>query len=312
MPRARAACPQARRVPEHLAPPPHNTRAGAAPGGPGAALSSQPRRPRPVPQRPPRPRRLQRLRPRAKHATPPLLKALGAASTDKGEEATRKGAHTTPAPTGLTRNGRLIAAPGPGPSPEPRGTHTWQGDGSALRGHRRAPGRAEARSPARRAGTGAIQRRRSLPRDGRPRGTTAPGSPRSSARAGRSERRPAWIALPSGRCGAEPGRCGREGRGGRGASGGVAGLGPRPAPHSGLRVVRRSGPAGLSVRPCPPAPHSPGRWLPYAGPAVTPAAWCASPTENSANFPRGDDARAERGGRRAPGRDGAARAPAAW
>lgn len=193
---------------------------------------------------------------------------------------------------------------------------TWQGNGSAPCGHRGAPGRAEARSPARRAGTGAIQRRRSFPRDGRPSGTTAPGSPRSSARSGWSERRPAWIALPSGRC-AEARRFGRERRGGAWCA--QRGGWSQPAAGASQRPARRAAlwPRGFVCSPvsaarAPPAPHSQGRWLPYAGPAVTPAAWCASPTENSANFPRGDDARAERGGRRPPGRDGAARAPAAW
>lgn len=57
-------------------------------------------------------------------------------------------------------------------------------------------------------------------------------------------------------------------------------------------LLRRSASAGdrrplRSSSPRPPQraclrPPVPRRWLPYAGPAVTAAAWCASPTENSA------------------------------
>lgn len=116
---------------------------------------------------------------------------------------------------------------------------------------------------------------------------------------------------------AEARRSGRERRGGAWCA--QRGGWSQPAAGASQRPARRAAlwPRGFVCSPvsaarAPPAPHSQGRWLPYAGPAVTPAAWCASPTENSANFPRGDDARAERGGRRPPGRDGAARAPAAW
>lgn len=45
---------------------------------------------------------------------------------------------------------------------------------------------------------------------------------------------------------------GGRGAGGRGAPSGAGGLSPRPAPRSGPRVGRRSGPAGSSVRPSPP------------------------------------------------------------
>ncbi|XP_050806761.1 F-box only protein 9 isoform X2 [Gopherus flavomarginatus] len=55
--------------------------------------------------------------------------------------------------------------------------------------------------------------------------------------------------------------------------------------------------ARVSAAPGPPAPHSPGRWLPYAGLGVTPAAWCASPTENSVKSPCGEETRTEQGAR---------------
>lgn len=62
----------------------------------------------------------------------------------------------------------------------------------------------------------------------------------------------------------------------------------------------------------PPAPHRRARWLPSAGPAATPAAWCASPTENSAKCPPRGPGGTRGGGHGAPARDGAARGPAAW
>lgn len=52
-------------------------------------------------------------------------------------------------------------------------------------------------------------------------------------------------------------------------------LGGQPAP---LRSPSPRPPL-QRARIWPPVPR---RWLPYAGPAVTAAAWCASPTENSA------------------------------
>lgn len=76
----------------------------------------------------------------------------------------------------------------------------------------------------------------------------APAPPRG--RVGRSGG-PRGSRFPAGgapRRGASGGR----GAGGRGAPSGAGGLSPRPAPRSGPRVGRRSGPAGSSVRPSPP------------------------------------------------------------
>lgn len=120
-----------------------------------------------------------------------------------------------------------------------------------------------------------------------------------------------------------------------------AGTAPRPfmqengggaAVRAGIRSPRRGGGAVSSERPArraalwrggsvwrrvpaapaPPAPHRRARWLPSAGPAATPAAWCASPTENSAKCPPRGPGGTREGGHGPPARDGAARGPAAW
>lgn len=48
------------------------------------------------------------------------------------------------------------------------------------------------------------------------------------------------------------------------------------------RALLRSASPRPPLQRAPVWPPAPRRWPPYAGPAVTAAAWCASPTENSA------------------------------